>query len=281
MRLFFGVYWDTSSDPAMVRTHDAVGMTAAIGIDGEFVQNDFDSAPIWGQIGDVTDTLGNVFCRIPNFYIRKKVGTDFIIIQVTTRPLPGFYSPYCLWNFDRGKALPYFDYGKYLGSKASTKLQSVADVYPLVSENIVNMRTYATNNNTAGLSGYQLLDIHAVDVLQTLMLAEFANLDIQTVMQGYTEGRYSADDKIISASESTNDLIVSNTAGAYYAVGQAIGIHLAGATISTLPNTYGRAITTIQADTPEAGKTTITIDGDPIAVAVNDYIINVGWKKWF
>lgn len=46
-------------------------MVAAAGIDDEIVSNDFDNVPIFGEISEVVDTLGNVFVRIPKFYIKK------------------------------------------------------------------------------------------------------------------------------------------------------------------------------------------------------------------
>lgn len=278
----FGVYWDKSESPELIRTHDAVGMESAIGIDGQWVHSDFDSAPIWGQMGEVKDVYENRFIRIPNLYIRKTDGDGFKTMAVTTRPLPGFYNPWCFWDFDREKALPYLDFGKYKASlSADNKLESKPDVYPLSNTSIVNMRTYATNNNGGDLAGYQLLDIHAVDLLRTLMIIEFATLDIQSIMMGFTNGRYDANDKAIAATENGNTIIVSNATGANYRVGQTISIHLAGTTISNKPNTYGRTITAIEADVPEAGQTTITFDGDPINVAVDDFMLNTGWKNGF
>ena len=61
----YGVYWDKGENPALTRTHDAIGMSAAVGIDGAFASNDFDNAEIYREIGEVMDSLGNVFVRIP------------------------------------------------------------------------------------------------------------------------------------------------------------------------------------------------------------------------
>ena len=271
----FGVYWNKGSNPAFTRTHDAVGMTAAIGIDGAWVDNKFDGAPIFGQLGEAKDTLGNVFIRIPKFYIRKTDGVGFKTFAVTTRPLPGFYLPWCFWDFTKNKALPYVDFGRYKATKdGSNKLESKPNLYPLVNTNIVNFRTYAQNNG----AGYQQLDIHVIDVLRTLMLIEFATLNIQAVMTGYTAGRYSADDKAVAVTTGGNTIVVSNTTGAYYRVGQAISV---GSTLGGNEVFYGRNITQIQADTPEAGKTTITFDGATVNIAVDNILYNSGWKNGF
>ena len=278
----YGVYWNKGSVPTLTRTHDAIGMTAEAGIDNSFVQNDFDSAQIFREIGKVTDTLGNTFIRIPKFYIRKTDGVGFKTVQISKTKYTGFYLPWCFWDFTNSLELPYIDVGKHKASLgAGNKLQSIPEVYPLSNTHIVNMRTYAKNNNAGGLLGYQQLDVHAVDVIRTLMLVEFATLDIQTVMKGYSVGRYSADDKAVAETVAGNNIVVTNTTGAYYKVGQTISIHLAGAAIAGLPNIYGRTITAINADTPEAGKTTIAFDGDPVNIAVNDFMLNTGWKNGF
>jgi len=278
----YGYYYDKGSAPTLTRTDDAAGKNAAIGIDNEYASNDFDNLDIFGEIGEVQDSLGNFFIRIPKFYIRKKFGNGFAMVQISKTKYPGFYLPWCFWDFTNAKELPYIDIGKYKASLGdSDELQSIPDVYPLCNKNIVEFRTYAQNNNTAELLGYQQLDLHAVDVLRQLMHIEFGTLDIQTIARGYTEGRYSTDDKIIADAAATNSFVVSNTTGAYYEVGQTISVHLAGATISGLPNTYGLTITAIDADTPEAGQTTITVDGDPFDVNIDDYILNTGWKNGF
>lgn len=280
-KAIFGVKWDKNDNPTLTRTDASVGLVANAGVGFQTVQNDFDYLPIFGEITEVIDESGNVFIRIPKFYIRKMDGVNFKSWQVSKIRYPGFYLPWCFWNFSNNAELSYIDIGKYKASMGGNKLQSIPNVYPISNINIVNMRTYATNNNVDGLDGYQQLDIHVVDVLRTLMIVEFATLNIQSVMMGFTSGRYDANDKAVAATENGNTIIVSNATGANYRVGQTISIHLAGATISTLPNTYGRTITVIEADVPEAGQTTITFDGDPIDVAVNDFMLNTGWKNGF
>ena len=175
----YGVYWDKGPDPTLIRTHDAVGMEANVGVDGEWVHNDFDRADIFGEMGPVTDDYGNVFIRIPKFYIRKTDGPGYKTWAVSKHKYPGFYLPWCFWDFERKRELPYVDVGKHLASLGDgNRLQSVPGEMPLVSVNIVNMRNYARNNNVGGIRGYQLLDIHTYDVIRTLMLIEFATLNI-------------------------------------------------------------------------------------------------------
>src|SRR5690606_32862578 len=106
----FGVYWLGGPDPTLERTDDAVGMVAEAGVDGQVVRNDFDSAPIYGDITEVTDDYGNVFVRIPKFYILK-LGAN--VIKISAKQHPGFYLPWCFWDFTNGRELDYIDIGKY------------------------------------------------------------------------------------------------------------------------------------------------------------------------
>jgi len=274
----YGVSWDKGELPALTRIKDSVGMTAAAGTDSAVEDNDFDNAQIYREIGQVTDTLGNVFLRIPKFYIRKTDLTNYKSIEVSKYQYPGFYLPWCFWDFTNDKELSYFDFGKYKGSKASTKLQSVPNVYPYTNDNIVNFRTAAEANNAGGLLGYQQLDIHAVDVLRSLMFVEFATLDIQSIMAGFTVGRYVATDVAVADTTGTNTIIVANATGAHYRVGQGIGV---GSAIGNNSIFYGRTITQIQSDTPEAGQTTITFDGAVATIPTNSILYNVGWKNGF
>ena len=278
----YGVQWDKGETPTLTRTHDAVGMVANAGVGSSIVVNDFDNAQIFREIGEVVDTLGNVFVRIPKFYIRKINTAVLKAWQVSKYQYPGFYLPWCFWDFTNGLELPHIDIGKHKASlSGDNKLQSISGVAPLSNKHIVDFRTYAQANNAGGLLGYQQLDIHVVDLLRTLMFIEFSTLDIQTIMKGYTEGYYGTAHVALVADTGVNSIVITNAQGALYEVGQTVSIHLAGATNSNLPNTYGRTITNIEADTPVAGQTTITFDGDPIDVALNDYIFNTGFINGF
>ena len=277
----YGVSWDKGASPTLTRTDMAAGMVAAAGIGTGLVRNDFDGADIYRDIHEWTDSLGNVFIRIPKCYIRKTDGVGYKTWQISkTRHTAEWYLPWCFYDFTNGRELPYVDVGKYKATLgAGSKLESKPDVYPLINTHIVDFRTFARNNNAGGLAGYQQLDIHTYDVLRTLMLIEFATLNMQTVMQGYTTGRYTADDKAVAATDPAgNVIVVSNATGALYRVGQAISC---GTSLGGIQRFYGRTITNIQADTPAAGQTTITFDGAAVVLAVNDILYNTGWRNGF
>src|SRR5690606_5229752 len=276
----YGVYWDKGPDPTLIRTHDAVGMEAAVGVDGEWVHNDFDRAEIFGEIGPVTDEYGNVFIRIPKFYIRKTDGPGYKTWAVSKHKYPGFYRPWCFWDHERGRELPYVDVGKHLASLGDgNRLESKPGVHPLVLTNIVNMRNYARNNNVDGVRGYQQLDIHAYDVIRTLMFIEFATLDMQSIMRGFADGRYSSDDVITVGETNTNRAIVSNSTASGYEVGQSIAI----GTAHTNNSVSGTAREILAIEPYDAENTAIVFDGDPVNTQVGHVIANrayrTGWSS--
>ena len=269
-----GVSWDKSANPRLVRTDSALGMVANVGIDSAYANNHFDGASIYKDITETTDSLGNKFIRIPKFYIRKTDGVGFKTWQISKKKYAGFYLPWCFWDFANGVELPYIDVGKYTGSKTATKLQSVSGAYPLINTNIVDMRTFAQNNNAGGLLGYQQLDIHVVDLLQTLFYIEFATLDSQSVMAGYTSGQYSATHVATVNEAAVNRVILSNAFANLYEVGQSIsvGTSLGGNQICT-----NRTITSI--DVYDASSKAITFDGATVDIAKGNIAYNSGYKS--
>lgn len=271
----FGVYWDRGSDPALTRTDDAIGKNANVGVDSQLVLNDFDNLPIFGEMEEVTDSAGNTFVRIPKFYIKKEVAKNYRTWRVSKVQYDGYYLPKVFWDFDNNRELPYFDFGKYKATKdGDNKLQSVADEYPLIDENIVDMRTYAENNGAV----YQQLDVHAVDVIRTLMIVEFANLNIQSIMKGFTDGEYSDSHTALISEAGVNRIVVDNSVADNYEIGQPISV---GSDRGNNSVFYGRDITDIQVDTPEAGQSAIVFDGDPVDIAIDDVLYNTGWKNGF
>lgn len=160
--------------------------TVNIGIGNQIVQNDFDTMPIYKEIKEVTDDYGNKFIRIPKFYIHKENTTGKLAIRISKEPIAGGYLPHCFYDHVAEKELPYIDVGKYLASLSADglKLESKSGVAPLVSRTITDFRDLATANG----AGYHQLDIHVIDVLQTLFHVEFATLHSQSIHPGYTGG---------------------------------------------------------------------------------------------
>ena len=276
----YGASWNKAASPVLTRTDAAVGMTAAAGVGAGLVRNDFDGAEIYREIHDVTDTLGNVFRRIPKTYIRKTDGVGLWAPQISKTWYPGYYLPWCFWNFVTSQELPYVDVGKHKGSGeligGTERLRSVPNVYPLINQTIVTFRTRAQNNNTGGLLGYQQLDIHVVDLLQTLFYIEFATLHSQSIMAGYTTGQSTATHTATVAETGVNRIIVANAHADLFRVGQAISV---GTTLGGNEIFYGRTITTI--DVYDASNKAISFDGAAVNIAVGNILYNIGWRNGF
>ena len=271
----YGVSWGGVENPIMTRTDDSIGMVANAGVDGNYVVNNFDNAQIFKEIHDVTDTLGNEFVRIPKFYIKKTANKA--TTQISKFQHAGFYLPWCFWDFTNSRELSYVDIGKHKATKdGASKLQSIPNVYPLVSTNIVDFRTYAQNNNVGGLSGYQQLDLSVEDVLQTLITVEFATLDSQSIMAGFTTGQYSDTHTATVDENAVNRIVVVNATAALYEVGQTISI---GTSLGGNQIFYGRTITSI--DDYDASNKAISFDGATVNIAIGNILYNTGWKNGF
>lgn len=270
----YGVSWGKGSSPALTRTDHAVNMVANAGVDGGVVQNDFDRAQIFGEMTTVTDALGNTFVRIPRCYIRKTDGVGYKTWQVSKRQWSAeWYLPWCFWDFTNGRALDYIDVGKYVASlDGSNRLESKTGKYPLVSKNIVEFRTYALANGV----GYQQLDIHVVDLLQTLFYIEFATLNSQSVMAGYTSGQYNAAHVAVATENGANRVILANAQADLYAVGQSIGI---GTSLGGQQVFAYRTITSITAY--DASNKALIFDGAAVNIAAGNIVYNTGYKSGF
>ena len=276
-RTIYGVAWDKSENPTLTRTDAAVGMEAAVGVDGQSVHNDFDNAGIFRDIYSVEDAYGNAFIRIPKFYIRKTDTLDAKTWQISRYKHPGFYLPWCFWDFRHGEELPYFDYGAHKASlSVDNKLESKPGTYPLVNKTIVQFRDYARANNVADLQGYQQLDIHAIDVLRTLMFIEFATLNIQSVMQGFSSGAYSSSYTATVAENAATRVIVASATADAFRVGQSISI---GTSLGNTSVFYGRTITAIE--DYNASNKAIVFDGEPVDIAIGNVVWCSGWKSGF
>jgi hypothetical protein len=268
----YGVSWDKGETPDLTRTDDAVGMVANVGIDDAVVVNDFDNAEIYKDIAEVTDDLGNVFIRIPKFYIRKTDGVNSLTTQISRMPFSGCYLPWSFWDFTNSRELPYVDIGKYPASLDGAKLASKADTFPLTNQNIVQMRTLAQANG----AGYQQMDIHAHDIISALFDVEFATLNSQAILMGFTYGQFSASHVATATETAVTRIIVANSTAALYRVGQSIGIgtSLGGTQIASY-----RVITAISDYDPS--NKAISFDGAAVTVTAGNILHNMGWKNGF
>lgn len=270
--LIYGVSWGKTSSPTLTRTDDAVGMVAAAGVDMTPVTNDFDDAQIYSEISEVTDGYGNVFVRIPAFYIRKTSGAT-VTWQISKQSHGAdWYLPACFYDFTNSVALPYVDVGKYNAGFDGTRMTSKSGEYPMVSQNIVTMRSRAQVNGSA----YQQLDIHVHDVLTTLFYVEFATLHSQSIMAGFTAGAYNASHTAQATEAGANRVVVTNAVAALFEVGQSIGLgtSLGGNQIFAYRTITSKAVV-------DASNTALNFDGAAVNVTTGNIVYSVGWRSGF
>ena len=266
----FGAFWDKGETPTLTRLNSAKGLTFNVGLDSSMVLNEFDTSSLFADFKEVTDAYGNEFIRIPKMYIKKVSDTNYMAWYISRKKFGDAYLPYCFWDFTNGKELDYVDVGKYPASLSSGKLESKSGTYPLVNTNIVNFRTYAQANGT----GYQLLDVHTLDLLQVLCLIEFGTLDVQTKCLGYTSGQYSASHVATVSESAVNRIILANAYSDLFAVGQGVscGTSLGGNQVFT-----NRTITSI--DVYDVDNKAISFDGAAVNITAGNILYNSGYKN--
>jgi hypothetical protein len=259
----YGVQYDTtvSGDSAVIRTDDAVGLSS----------EDMLSVYPWSDFSEVTDSYGNTFVRIPKHYMKIWDDGDVRHFQVSEKPFPGSWLPWCFWDFDNEQELDYVDYGKYTASvDGSNRLESKPDKYPAINYTIVQIRTFAENNGP----GYQQTDPHTEGILQDLFFIHHKVRNCQSIYQGYVSGQHNDAHDAVVAETSTNRIIIANTYADLYQVGQAISVGTARGSMSVF---YGRTITSI--DVYDASNKAITFDGGPVDIAIGNNVWNSPYKS--
>lgn len=177
----YGISRDiTASSPAWARTDMAVGMTATASVGTSAGSSDFDNAMPWKGMARETVSTNDVMVKIPKFYYRRYREGNIEHIQIADKPAAGF-SVHPLFNHE-GVESEYAYVGAY---KTSSNNKSVTRASPQASQTRARFRT----NAKAKGAGWSLIDIAAVSAIQMLMLVEFANNNMQSVIgRGYCDG---------------------------------------------------------------------------------------------
>ncbi len=270
----YGAYWNTQSSPTMTRTNDAIGATTNAGVGTTKSLNTADFWNVFKDWSEVTDTYGNQFIRIPKLYIQKQYQSGYMVKKVSRfKHDSTWYLPACFYDFTNNKELDYADVGKYPASLSddTTKLESKTGKFPLSSRNIVQMRDLAKANG----AGYQQLDAHVVDLLTTLYDIEWATINSQVPMAGFTAGQWSTSHVTVVAATGANQIVIANAYADAYRVGQTIGI----ATSSAGGNdkASNRLITAI--NVYDASNKAIVFDGAPVDIAIGNIVYNLPMKN--
>lgn len=181
----YGISRDiTNSSPAWARTDKAVGMTATATVGTVAGSSDFNNCYPWSGIVRETLSTGDVMVKIPKFYFQRYREGSVEHIRITDKATSGF-TLHPLFNHS-GVESECAYVGAY---KTSSNNKSVSGASPQVSQS----RGTMSRNAQAKGTGWSLIDIAALSAIQMLILVEFANNDVQSVIgRGYCDGNNSA-----------------------------------------------------------------------------------------
>ena len=279
----------TGSNAAGIRTHDAVGMVANVGVDDQLVQNDFDNVSFYKRPRCLVyhDQSGNVRVMAyegePGFSLQGAIfapytekaqvfyeqapfywNGDLDWPQVTATPLEGFELAPMFKNPTDKVYLPSYWLGLDNGKACS--LSGVHPEYNSINGSMATARTYHTRAHL------ETMDARMSEYV--LQLVEFATRDVQNVMTGAMSNRYNADDISILAEESTNRIVMANASADQYVVGQTICI----GTTKNGSNIAARVVIT-SIDVYDASNKAITFDGSPLNIPVGAFTSSRAWRN--
>ena len=268
------------------------GLTAAVGTDDSVAYNSFDHIHIFGDrkrvsveaVDGADGKVANTFVEIPKYYIKEEWldddGTKYHYWWMCYSKLDGYRLPLPFLKSD-GTERDYAYIGAYEAYlDSNSKLRSISGVFPKVSYSRANFRTAARKLDTAdAASKYQITDVaEYVDLVQIPMLIEFATKNLQDVMYGafgmaYSDSHVAVADGVATAG--ANTIIVANATADAFVLEQTIGI---GTSIGGNQIASDRVIVSIDTDTPVAGQSTITFDGDEVQALTGHYVYTLAWK---
>jgi hypothetical protein len=219
----------------------------------------------------------NTFARFHPFFLKTEIVNDgsstYIYEWACLTKLDGYRTPLKFLQADG--SVSYYDIGHEEGIiDTDGVLRSITDgEFPTVEENRGAFRTAARKNDGDGTntdSKYQITDIAEYnDLVQIPMMIEFATRNLQSIFKGHTDSTYDADTVADGASvEGASTAIISNADAANFPIGQ-------GVYISTDSKLH--TLLSIDTDTPIADQSTLTFDGDAVAILTDD---NLDPRQW-
>lgn len=181
----YGISRDiTANSPAWARTDDAIGKTATATVGTTAGSSDFDNCYPWSGIARETLSTGDVMVKIPKFWYRRYRSGNVEYLKIADKATSGF-TLHPAFNHG-GVATDYIYVGAY---KTIGGNKSASGASPLVSQTRATMRTNAKTKGT----GWGIIDISTLSAIQMLILVEFSNNNVQSVIgRGYCDGNSSA-----------------------------------------------------------------------------------------
>lgn len=199
----YGVDNIAGSNP-ILRTDAAVGLGHTV--NASTINSDFDRCYPWCEMKEVTDEFGNAFIRIPKFYTKITKNADGTYKhQISGCRYDGFGT---LFVDGKGNELDYVLIGKYEGSYDSENARMMSKSGQTVKVNI--SLSDCRNACMAVGKGYQQYDFLIDAIIKEVFMIEFATMDTQSIMQGFSIGNAAAlitghTDNVITPSGSYNN----------------------------------------------------------------------------
>ena len=176
----YGISRDiTATSPAWARTDSAIGKAATATVGTTAGRSDFDNCYPWSGISRETLSTGDVMVKIPKFWYRRYRNGNVEYLKIADNATSGF-TLHPAFNHG-GVAKDYLYVGAY---KTSSDDKSASGVTPWTGRKREITRSGAKEKGT----GWGILDIAALSAIQMLILVEFANNNVQSVIgRGYCD----------------------------------------------------------------------------------------------
>ena len=177
----YGISRDiTAASPAWARTDSAVGKTATAAVGTAAGSSDFNNCYPWSGIVRETLLTGDVMVKIPKFWYHRYRSGNVEYLKIATKATTGF-TLHPAFNHG-GVAKDYLYVGAY---KTSSNNKSVSGGNPRVQS--LTRETARIEAKAKG-TGWGIIDIAALSAIQMLILVEFANNNVQSVIgRGYCD----------------------------------------------------------------------------------------------
>lgn len=159
------------------RTNDSENFTATASVGTIAGASSFDNMPIYSGIVRETLSTGDVMVKIPKFYFRRYVdGDNYENIEISNVQIEGFsLHPAFQHN---GATQDYIYVGAYITGASGGVHYSRSNQYPASNMMRAQFRTDAANKGT----GWGILDASTKSALEILILVEFADYNVQSVI---------------------------------------------------------------------------------------------------
>lgn len=176
----YGISRDiTSSSPAWARTDDSVGKTATASVGTIAGSSDFNNCYPWSGIVRETLSTGDIMVKIPKFWYRRYRSGNVEYIKIADKATSGF-SLHPAFNHG-GVAKDFVFVGAY---KTGNSNKSASGEGVSASKTRATMRSNAKSKG----AGWSIIDISTLSAIQMLILVEFANNNVQSVIgRGYCD----------------------------------------------------------------------------------------------